>query len=102
MMPFVFDGFFSCGIVRQYPPKFGVEVASLSGELKDQTTRLRFPSGPVPPSSESLLKMPVGGSDLWGFAAIEEVARYLRGGTTLKIPRQWRPFVAEHIDPLIS
>ena len=81
----------SCQL-REYPLKFGFKMVELYDQLI--TTKKGVPALPpcVPPALDTFNSMTFGldAESLWQEASMVDVCRYLRGGTNLNIPDEFR------------
>lgn len=90
---------YPCPQLREYPVMFGLKLVELYewlvGSCRGQ------PSLPptIPTALETFQSMDIGDDEesLWSEASIVEVCKYLRGGTSLLIPPDFRPFLPRRL-----
>ena len=83
---------------RIYPDYFASTISVLVDDLKAEQRGTPNVPDLVPPALQSFLKLKSGkGSDLFEFADLESIFRYLRKGHNLRIPGDWAQYVPKSI-----
>ena len=86
------------GSARIYPVAFAKTFASLYPEMKRSCYGQPKLPEVIPAASETFASMSWGtDQDLWSFANLASVFKYLRGGEALNIPVDWRPLVPKRL-----
>ena len=86
---------FAPAALRNYPSRFGLQLVSLFENLK--ADRKGAASCPVELPSAAATFARASFQDMWDEADMASVCHYLRAGTKLSIPDEFRPFLPTHL-----
>ena len=79
---------------REYPMQFGRHLARNCEALKAACSAKPIVPAELPCATEIFQSMAYGANaELWSFADLKSVFKYLRGGKALKIPTEWQELV---------
>ena len=81
--------------LRNYPPAFGRKMSDLWNQLVSEKSGMPSLPDPIPPALETFTSLDM--DDVWTKADMPAVCRYLRGGTSLRIPDSFRDVLPKKI-----
>ena len=81
--------------LRNYPPAFGKKLSDLWNLLVSEKSGMPSLPDPIPSALETFASLDM--DDVWTEADMPAVCRYLRGGTSLRIPDSFREFLPKKI-----
>ncbi|CAL1130806.1 unnamed protein product [Cladocopium goreaui] len=80
---------------ENYPPAFGRKMSDLWNQLVSEKSGMPSLPDPIPPALETFTSLDM--DDVWTEADMPAVCRYLRGGTSLRIPDSFRDVLPKKI-----